>query len=188
MIDQPICWVDVETTGLDEYDGYLLECAIILSRGLEPLAAIKTLIKPDPDVVLTDVCDNYVFNMHTKNGLLRELSEMCPFETINSCLSKFTTGVHLLLTEHFGDTQPILAGSNPEFDRRWLKVFLPEIAGRLHYRCFDMNTLYLWDDVDKNSHLTSHRAMDDLKRDIDAARKLKKMPPAIYPDVIRTDK
>ena len=68
-------WVDLETTGLDEKNGRVLEYAVVLTDlELNELASIEGIVKQDVDEA-TALMDDYCRNMHTDNGLLAELAK-----------------------------------------------------------------------------------------------------------------
>lgn len=71
-----ICWVDTETTGLDERNGHLLEVALVVTDdNLNEVSHLSTVVRP-VGVNLEELiakCDPVVQEMHTKNGLFAEL-------------------------------------------------------------------------------------------------------------------
>lgn len=75
-----IAWTDVETTGLDETKGDLLEIAIVVTDDqLNEVASASTVIRPPVSLDATIAkMDPYVKDMHTKNGLIDELRNLAP--------------------------------------------------------------------------------------------------------------
>jgi oligoribonuclease (3'-5' exoribonuclease) len=69
-----------------------------------------------------------------------------------------------------------MAGSGLDFDRHWLKLWLPSVAGLFHRRNFDLNTLLAWYGVTDKELLPDyeykHRAMLDIQRDIALTKRL----------------
>lgn len=68
-----IVWADVETTGLNENKGHLLEVALVTTDdNLVEGQAINVVINPNYDAIpIEDLkMDDVVREMHTKNGLL----------------------------------------------------------------------------------------------------------------------
>ena len=60
-----------------------------------------------------------------------------------------------------------MAGSNPSFDRGFLKAQMPKVETLFQYSSFDMNTLYAFFSIEKDKNREeTHRAQDDLTRDI----------------------
>lgn len=69
-----IVFVDVETTGLFENEGHLLEVALVLTDDdLNEVAHVSTLVRPVGRDVDALQMDDVVRAMHIKNGLLDEL-------------------------------------------------------------------------------------------------------------------
>ena len=51
----------------------------------------------------------------------------------------------------------------------------PKLANKFHYRSFDVNTLYAFFNVPKDKNrVDTHRALDDIMRDLNACRELAK--------------
>jgi oligoribonuclease len=73
-----IAWVDTETSGLDERDGYLLEVAVVLtSDDLFERSYLQMVLKPTSIKIddLVERLDPYVRDMHLKNGLVEEIRD-----------------------------------------------------------------------------------------------------------------
>lgn len=167
----PLLWVDLETTGLDESQGLVLEVAARMTDyHLDETSRFHAVVNyPDDAFALTHL-QPVVQEMHTKNGLLEEVSNSREsLETVRENFANWLFSCYKL-----GEKRP-LAGSNPEFDRRWLNLHLPEASAFLHYRSFDMNSIYYFMDIDKNrvKGKGTHRANDDLDHDIDKLRILR---------------
>lgn len=72
-----ILWVDLETTGLDHKVGSILEIAVVATDdNLNELGTPFVSLVAPPKGRGIEVMDDYVIDMHTKNGLLDELYEL----------------------------------------------------------------------------------------------------------------
>lgn len=70
-----IAWTDVESTGLDEKTGDLLEVALVVTDDqLVEVAATSVVILPSDLGATISKMDPYVKKMHTDNGLIAALS------------------------------------------------------------------------------------------------------------------
>lgn len=127
-----ICWVDVETTGLDERKGHLLEVALVLTDDqLNDLGYCRVVVKPDTVISL----DPYVLKMHVNNGLLDDVVDLgMPLSQAQDTLIAF-------LKLHIKDNSVPLAGSTVSFDRRWLKEHMPLLESEFNYRNIDVSSL-----------------------------------------------
>jgi len=167
---KPLLWADCETTGLDPTTASLLEIALVATdENLEVEDKISLVLAYQgfPE-------SNKVRKMHTDNGLFAECN-----------LSQFTTeDVDEELTAWVmedGYVNRPLAGTNPDFDRRFIVRHLPHLAGVFHYRNFDLNSLRFFlnferKDKEKDKTLR-HRALPDLERDISFAKEMRRIYP-----------
>ena len=134
-----IAWVDVETTGLEEREGDLLEVAIVLTDDdLREIADRNLIVQPTRmslDCVI-GFMDPNVREMHTKNGLIADLHR-------GYGLQKYEVQTHLidwLSASALPDKTP-LAGSTVAFDRRWLRHHMPKLEALFSYRSIDVSSL-----------------------------------------------
>lgn len=165
-----LLWVDVETTGLDPNKDLLLEVAVVLTdEQLRIKAEFVIPIGHDKKAIeLALAGNNYVRNMHTENGLLA---------TISNCGKAIEDAEYQLIKGLLASKEawraPIMAGSCPSFDRRFLEAHMPTLARLFSHQHFDMTTFRaMWPDLGKPSKLTAHRAYEDIMDDIDQARRI----------------
>jgi oligoribonuclease len=129
-----LCWLDLETTGLDPLCDAILELGItITTKQLEPVASKSWVFRPSRNIRLKEI-DPFVWKMHQDNNLWNE-SLTAP---IGFDLSVDQAGV--FISEHKAKGSP-LCGSTISFDRNFLKVQAPELLQVLHYRNIDVSTL-----------------------------------------------
>lgn len=166
--DMNLLWIDLETTGLDENEGMLLEvAAIVTTPELEEIETFHRVVY-QPMIVLNDL-DDWIIETHTKNGLLHEVvrSEH-RLDTVDRELASF-----IIRNKESGSKLP-LCGSSINFERRWMAKYLPVAYEYIHYRSVDVSSFKemfkrwapeirtpLLVDV-----LSTHRAMDDIKASI----------------------
>lgn len=168
---KPLIWIDVETTGLEETRDPVLEIGVALTDANLQIEEQGSFLVKAPQEYLERrlQLNEKVLQMHTKNGLLKEVREAgLPRDEVDDLLFRW-------ITEYRGAGRP-LAGSNPEFDRRFLKAQFPKSAKLIHYRSLDLNTLhYFFEfDKDKDAPTPTHRSMDDIMRDIESLRKYRR--------------
>lgn len=160
---QRLLWVDVETTGLDPRNRWMLEIALaITSESLEIEDKMEGVVHVEsPDSILWDPMAR---EMHEKNGLLKGLEFGLPREELEEELILW-----LLRANGIGLA---LAGSNPRFDREFIQSEMPDLAKLidLNHRHFDTSTFRILWNLPKLEEKPVHRAMDDVIRDIAQAR------------------
>lgn len=135
-----LIWLDLETTGLDEKDGDILEvAAIFTNEQLTVLARTESLVETptgysDP----MERCDDIVLEMHTKSGLWAARDEAPSLPTIAELDYKIAGW----FVERHGGGELVLAGSGvATFDLRWIKEHMPLLASRLAYYTVDTGVL-----------------------------------------------
>lgn len=197
-------WIDIETTGLNKDCGSILEIAIVCTDDQlheigEPLAS---LVRPLEGKGI-EAMDDFVREIHTKNGLLAELYEgapndRCVRETLPHPHEVMERAVEHVLTIACGEAKDEpdghkkllkktpLAGSSVHFDRAWLEVHMPALPALLSHRHLDVSSFNeaasRWapklhgkrPNLDENGKpLPAHRALDDIYASIRTARHYK---------------
>ena len=112
-----LLWMDLETTGLDEQRGKILEVAVILTDlDLKELQRKSWVLGHDRDETLL-LMNDYVLKMHMDSGLLAEVweSTLTMGQVVDSIEQMFRNA------SCGGPSRSniYLAGSSIHFDRRW---------------------------------------------------------------------
>jgi oligoribonuclease len=153
-----LIFADTETTGLEPKSGQLLLEVGLLAVSEPDFAEIdawSTPIQWLPEQLDAALAGNdFVRRMHTENGLLAELGAS-PMKLREQgglpSLGQAQIEAKAFVNRHsknaqidaYGRPEIVLCGANPEFDRKWLAVFMPDLAAKFHYRNFDINSLWL---------------------------------------------
>ena len=166
--DLNMLWIDLETTGLDENDGMLLEvAAVITTSELEEVTTFHRVVY-QPMLVLNDL-DDWIIETHGKNGLLHEVvrSEH-KLADVDAELASF------IIRNTPSGVQLPLCGSSINFERRWMAKHLPVAYDYIHYRSVDVSSFkemfkrwapeYSCELLAKV--LGTHRAQDDINASI----------------------
>lgn len=169
MSDELLCWIDLETTGLDPLDDYILECGIILTKMDLTEVARQSWVFPFP----IDEKPNYdqiVQDMHTKNNLWVE----CDEKYSDKWFSEFIWGNIVDWLDSYGEGAKLYpAGSSVHFDTSFLAndgLGGHKVYGKLYHRHFDVSSIKMLAQVaggkyDKGPE-DPHRALGDLDNDI----------------------
>lgn len=128
-----LVWLDIETTGLDPNEDNILEIGIIITNELlNELAHASFVCRPTMKSLhrLSPV----VFEMHTKNGLLKEsLESSLQLEDIDALACSF-------IEENDALGSPC-CGSTVHFDRSFLRSYNLKLKDCFHYRNIDVSVL-----------------------------------------------
>jgi oligoribonuclease (3'-5' exoribonuclease) len=165
-----LLWADLETTGLSVPNDLVLEiCLRITDEDIRNVDKFEAVIHYPSDAYSIANMDESVREMHEGNGLLAEV------ESSTLELQEVRDSAYEWLCSHMEEDEKIvIAGSNPAFDKGFLEMHFNRLVEFLHYRTFDMNTLYyfLGQKKKKSSRdpKSFHRAGPDLERDITMLR------------------
>jgi oligoribonuclease len=194
-INPPIAftWTDLETTGLNQKTGSILEVGCLLTdKQLNVRGRFESLVIPEVFDGSAESLgmDEYVTKMHTKNGLLDALSaaldvpgarEQLSIEAVAARFAEFlrSCGMDESLPRWFdtdepeAQTKPYLAGSTVGFDKAWMEEHMAEVMPLLHYRVYDVSTLKIAAEFYRPeirwTSAGAHRAMDDIVESIEHA-------------------
>jgi oligoribonuclease len=166
-----LCWIDVETTGLDPNKHSLLEVVIATADLHDPFNVEfvhESVLWVHPDVVKT--FDPFIIDMHTKNGLWKECTDEAKGKDaweIEEALLK------LFPAEANKDDKPVLAGSSVHFDASFLKVWMPKLAARFSHRYYDVSALKLFCEsqgMERFRKAEAHRAKADIRESVQHAK------------------
>jgi len=126
-------WVDIETTGLDENSGYVLELGLIETDDqLVEQRRTSFLVLPDEYLSLVqERCASHVREMHQQNGLWAAV------EAEGMALPDAEAAAMAWM----GSVSSPMCGSSIHFDRRWLTRHMPDLVSLFHYRNIDVSTV-----------------------------------------------
>lgn len=173
--------------------------AVVTDEKCHVVSCFQGVLVGDEEQVDRLRFNDFTRRMHTENGLIRELTmeptagcearevfmpgSLAPldldsgrFACVNELEEELENWYRATLDSLYtrrGEAIPRrglpLAGSNPGFDRGWLEEWMPAFAKSIHYRSFDMNTLYYFFESvkSKDDGPRDHRALGDLFADID---------------------
>jgi len=155
-------------TGLDIERHVIVEVATLITDD------DLVIVAEGPDLVVSatpeqlDGMDDFVRGMHTKSGLLAEISAS------DTSLAAAGDATLSFIRSHVKKARTVpLAGNSIGTDRRFLAAHLPEIEEFLHYRSVDVSTVKelarrWYPEVMGNAPTKAggHRAMDDIRESV----------------------
>ena len=132
-----ILWLDLETTGLDAKDDYILEVAWQLTANdLVAVDDMYTHVIDVPPVVWSLIPQvPEVYQMHETSGLLADLERadnLMRIEDVEDRILAQLEGIDELI---------MLGGFSVHFDLGFIREKMPRLANKLSHRIYDVTTL-----------------------------------------------
>ncbi|HEC74382.1 MAG TPA: oligoribonuclease [Methylophaga aminisulfidivorans] len=161
-----LIWIDLEMTGLDTFNDYIIEIAtIVTDADLNVLSEGPIIAIHQPDATL-EAMDEWNTRQHTKSGLVERVQN----STYDAAEAERLT-IEFLKNYVPAGVSPMCGNSICQ-DRRFLARLMPDLEAYFHYRNLDVSSLKelarRWaPKVEKSfKKKSSHLAMDDIKDSI----------------------
>jgi oligoribonuclease len=170
--DDRLVWIDLEMTGLDVENDVIVEIAcIVTDSDLVSLDDGIQLVVHQDEATLARM-DDFVRAMHTKSGLLPEITES------STDVAQAQAEVLAYVRTHAPEARATpLCGNSIGMDRRFLARYMPELEEFLHYRSVDVSSLkelcrrwYPAVYKKRPGKAEQHRALDDIRESIEELR------------------
>jgi oligoribonuclease len=133
--EENLIWMDLEMTGLDPFQDYILELAVIVTDSqLRVIAEGPCIAVHQPEPVLAAM-DEWNRQHHGESGLIERVRfSDCDEARAERQLLDF-------LRQHCQAGKSPLCGNSICQDRRFLARFMPRLENFFHYRNLDVSTL-----------------------------------------------
>ena len=170
--DDRLVWVDLEMTGLDVEHDVIVEIAcIVTDASLEALDdGVQLVVHADADTLAR--MGDFVREMHTKSGLLPEISA----SSVDVAAAQAATLEYVKQHVPAASTAP-LCGNSIGTDRRFLARYMTDFDEYLHYRSIDVSSLKelcrRWYPAiyrKRPGKAEHHRALADIRESIEELR------------------
>ena len=170
--DDRLVWVDLEMTGLDVEHDVIVEIAcIVTDASLEGLDdGVQLVVHADADTLAR--MGDFVREMHTKSGLLPEISA----SSVDVAAAQAATLEYVKQHVPAASTAP-LCGNSIGTDRRFLARYMTDLDEYLHYRSIDVSSLKelcrRWYPAiyrKRPGKAEHHRALADIRESIEELR------------------
>jgi len=170
--DDRLVWVDLEMTGLDVEHDVIVEIAcIVTDASLEALDdGVQLVVHADADTLAR--MGDFVREMHTKSGLLPEISA----SSVDVAAAQAATLEYVKQHVPAASTAP-LCGNSIGTDRRFLARYMTDLDEYLHYRSIDVSSLKelcrRWYPAiyrKRPGKAEHHRALADIRESIEELR------------------
>ncbi len=164
-----LIWIDLEMTGLDTNNDYIIEVATIITDSQLNILAEGPAIAIHQDDSVLQTMDEWNTKQHTKSGLINRVQT-----------SKNTTADAERMTLEFlekfvkPNSSPMCGNSICQ-DRRFMHRLMPQLEQFFHYRSLDVSAIKevikrWYPDSKQFDKESSHLAMDDIRESIDELR------------------
>lgn len=130
--------IDLETTGLNAKEDYILEVAwqVLDDRMVQQTETNSFLVEMNSDAALRVQANEYVLNMHRESGLWDAL--------LDSAVLHVDDIEDMILRDIEQYEGPVyLLGNSVHFDRSFIDSWMPRLSKKLSHRIIDATTLRL---------------------------------------------
>ena len=161
-----LIWIDLEMTGLDTNNDYIIEIATIVTDSeLNILEEGPVLAIHQPDAVL-DNMDDWNTRQHRQSGLTKRVQES-PYDAAEA--ERMTIK---FLNRHVPEGKSPMCGNSICQDRRFMHRLMPELEAYFHYRNLDVSSVKeivkRWaPDKPAYEKKSTHLALDDIRDSIE---------------------
>ena len=169
-----LVWLDLETTGIDDRSGTILEIAtIVTDKDLNVVEEGPNLVIHQPDRVLASM-DPWCVEQHGASGL----TDASRQSKVSMAQAEEATLV--FVRTHCLQGRAPLCGSSIGFDRRFIVHHMPRLNAYLSYRNVDVSTLkelverWYPGVVEKPEKESTHRALNDIRESIEELKRYRR--------------
>lgn len=160
---QNLIWIDIETTGIEEESKILELTCVVTDTNLNILDHVSYVIN-HPISILNEMNEWCRIN-HTQSGLVNDVLNS------NFSLAEVEKKLILFLKEYSDPKKSPLCGNNvANFDRKYIKKYMPALESYFHYRNIDVSTISIlysiWGNGVKFHKEYNHRSLSDIKESI----------------------
>lgn len=173
-----LCWVDLETTGLDADKDVVLEFGMVLTDEwgfIIPDSFYSSLVWENSDQYRERIkaMPDFVRKMHEKSGLLTALEDDTDGQTVKSVNKVQREALNCLVDNDIEKGSLYLAGSSVHFDAGFMNHYMYGFLQYLHYRQLNVSsfkvaaqllnpTLFKAMNERDLNPFSAHRSLDDL--------------------------
>lgn len=162
-------WIDLEMTGLDATTDRILEVAVVVTDSNYMERETWDTAVYQPPAVL-EAMSAWCVEHHGASGLTERVPQGLPEKEVDARLA---ATIH----NHWGEEPAVLCGNSIHQDRKFIDLWLPLTAGRLHYRMLDVSAFKVLFRERYNvvfEKRNTHRALDDIRESIAELRHYEK--------------
>ena len=161
-----LIWIDLEMTGLDTTQDYIIEIAtIVTDRNLNEVAVGPVLAVHQPPAVM-DAMDEWNTRQHGGTGLTARVVES------ELALADAEAETIAFLQQHVTPGKSPMCGNSICQDRRFMAREMPALENYFHYRNLDVSALkilaQIWAPAVAGGFIkeSTHRALADIRDSI----------------------
>jgi len=141
-----ILWIDLETSGLDFVGDVILEAGLRITNLNGDTLDQTTELIYNMNWRSAIVRNDFVYDMHTKNGLIDDLNDLSLVTTRESHLpslveKRLCNWIDMRLPQLGPDEVRPMAGNSVHLDRGFLAYHMPSLLTRWHYRNLDVSSM-----------------------------------------------
>lgn len=163
---QNLIWIDLEMTGLDSMNDYIIEIATIITDSDLNILEEGPVIAIRADDTVLEAMDEWNTEHHSRTGLTDRVRKS------NIGVAEAEQMTLDFIRKYVPEGQSPMCGNSICQDRRFLARLMPELEAYFHYRNLDVSSLKIlvnrWaSDREQYTKETSHKAIEDVRDSIE---------------------
>lgn len=131
-----LLWVDIETSGLNVENDYILQLACILTNFKDTVIHYKQEFTFGHDKFILDNMSEWCQKQHAESGLIERVLESTLQLQEAEKQILMNMNLHLTIRDKL-----YLAGNSVHFDKKFIDKHMPVLSSRLSHRIIDVSTV-----------------------------------------------
>ena len=161
-----LIWLDLEMTGLDSMNDYIIEIATIITDEQLNVLEEGPVIAIHTEKAIIDEMDDWNTSHHGKTGLISRI------ESSPNTMADAESSTLEFIKKYVPAKASPMCGNSICQDRRFMARLMPDLEAYFHYRNLDVSSLKIlalhWAPKEMQySKVSSHIAIEDVRDSID---------------------
>lgn len=164
-----LIWIDLEMTGLDTMNDYIIEIATIITDSHLNILDEGPVLAIHVAEAVIDAMDEWNSEQHTQTGLIERVRNS-KYDTVDA--ERLTLE---FIKKYVPQALSPMCGNSICQDRRFMARLMPKLEAYFYYRNLDVSSMKIlvnrWaPEQEQFAKVASHKAIEDVRDSIDELR------------------